>query len=91
MNISDKLRSLTHSLDIQMTKLYFWCGNFVIQLDGIEMDDESSYYPFVLPNGFSWHTPSCLSIGLSAIATDGWLSPNKNGSHDSKNLGKLLR
>lgn len=67
MNISDKLRSLTYSLDIQMAGLYFWCGNFVIQLGGTEVDDEPFYYPFVvptfigfgfvLPNGFSWHTP----------------------------------
>ena len=66
MNISDKLRSLTYSLDIQMAGLYFWCGNFVIQLGGTEVDDEPFYYPFVvptfvgfgfvLPNGFSWHT-----------------------------------
>ena len=48
MNISDKLRSLTYSLDIQMTRLYFWCGNFVIQLSGTEVDDEPFYYPFVV-------------------------------------------
>ena len=48
MNISDKLRSLTYSLDIQMTRLYFWCGNFVIQLGVTEMDDEPFYYPFVV-------------------------------------------
>ena len=48
MNISDKLRSLTYSLDIQMTGLYFWCGNFVIQLGGTEVDDEPFYYPFVV-------------------------------------------
>jgi len=30
MNVSDELQSLTYSLDIQMTGLYFWCGNFVI-------------------------------------------------------------
>ncbi len=64
MNISDKLRSLTYSLDIQMAGLYFWCGNLVIQLGGTEVDDEPFYYPFVvptfvgfgfvLPNGFSW-------------------------------------
>ena len=67
MNVSNELRSLTYSLDIQMTGLYFWCGNFVIQFGGTEVDDEPFYYSFVvptfigfgfvLPNGFSWHTP----------------------------------
>jgi hypothetical protein len=67
MNVSDKLRSLTYSLDIQMVGVYFWCGNFVIQFGGTEVDDEPFYYPFVvptfigfgfvLPNYFSWHTP----------------------------------
>lgn len=63
---TDKLRSLTYSLDILMTGFYFWCGNFVFQIGGSEVDDDP-YYPFVvptsigfgfvLPNGFCWHTP----------------------------------
>lgn len=67
MKISNRLRSLTYSLDIQIPGFYFWCGNFVIQLGGTEVDDEPVYYPFVvptlvgfgfvLPNYFSWHTP----------------------------------
>jgi hypothetical protein len=50
-----------------MVGMYFWCGNFVIQFGGTEVDDEPFYYPFVvptfigfgfvLPNYFSWHTP----------------------------------
>jgi hypothetical protein len=50
-----------------MVGAYFWCGNFVIQFGGTEVDDEPFYYPFVvptfigfgfvLPNYFSWHTP----------------------------------
>ena len=39
MNVSDKLRSQTYSLDIQMVGVYFWCGNFVIQFGGTEVDD----------------------------------------------------
>jgi hypothetical protein len=50
-----------------MAGLYFWYANFVIQLGGTEVDDETFYYAFgvptfvgfgfVLPNYFSWHTP----------------------------------
>ncbi|WP_263972430.1 hypothetical protein [Pseudanabaena yagii] len=43
MNVSDKLRSLTYSLDIQMVGVYFWFGNFVIQFGGTEVDDEPFY------------------------------------------------
>ena len=39
MKISDRLRSLTYSMDIQMSGFYFWCGNFAIQLGGTEVDD----------------------------------------------------
>jgi hypothetical protein len=39
IKILDKLRTLTCSLDIQMAGLYFWCGNFVVQLGGTEVDD----------------------------------------------------
>lgn len=63
---NDKLRSLTYSLDTLMTGFYFWCGNFVFQIGGSEVDDDP-YYPFIVPtsigfgfvlsNGFSWHTP----------------------------------
>lgn len=66
MKISDRLRSLTYSMDIQMLGFYFWCGDFAIQFGGTEVDDEPVYYPFVvptfmgfwfvLPNDFSWHT-----------------------------------
>jgi hypothetical protein len=65
MKISDRLRSLTYSLDIQIPGFYFWCGNFVVQFGGTEVDDEPFYYPFVVPTviGFGsvlpnylWHT-----------------------------------
>jgi hypothetical protein len=61
------IRSLTYSLDLQMPGIYFWCGNFIIQIGGTEVDDEPYYYPFIVPTfiGFgivltddlSWHTP----------------------------------
>lgn len=63
----DKLRSLTYSMDVLLPGLYFWCGSISFQIGGSEVDDEPYYYPFivptflgigfVLPNGFSWHTP----------------------------------
>lgn len=63
---NNKLRSLTYGLDILLPGFYFWCGDFVIQIGGGEVDDDP-YYPFVvpifigfgfvLPNYFSWHTP----------------------------------
>jgi len=38
MNVSDKLRSLTYSLDMKIVGVYFGCGNFVIQFGVTEVD-----------------------------------------------------
>jgi hypothetical protein len=50
-----------------MSGIYFWCGSFIIQIGGTEVDDEPYCYPFIVPtfigfgiiltNGLSWHTP----------------------------------
>ena len=70
MSLKKDIRSLTYSLDLQMPGIYFWCGNFIIQIGGTEVDDEPDepyYYPFIVPtfigfgivltNDLSWHTP----------------------------------
>jgi len=67
MTITQNLRSLTYSLDLQIPGFYFWFGNFTLQIGGIEVDDEPYFYPFVVPTfiGFGlifnssmgWHTP----------------------------------
>ncbi len=65
MKISDKLRSLTYSLDRKIPGFYFWWGDFVLQFGGTKVKDEPFYpfivptsigFGFVLPNGFAWKT-----------------------------------
>lgn len=67
MKMSDKLRSLTYSLERKIPGFYVWCGNFVLQFGGTKVKDEPFYpfvvptsigFGFVLPNGFSWKTTS---------------------------------
>jgi hypothetical protein len=67
MKISDKLRSLTYSLERKVPGFYFWWGDFVLQLGGTKVKDQPFYpfvmptsigFGFVLPNGFVWKTTS---------------------------------